>query len=355
MIRRFGLACACVLAASGIAGPVGAETVKLTIVGAAPPQVTYVKVTKEKFVPEINKRLAASGKDFKVEWTEAYAQSLAGFNEVFEAVEDGIAHVGLVLKNFEESKLPLEQYMYMVPFMRQTARQMTKIDASLHAKIPEMKAQYEKHNQVLIVSGGNLSNQMFTTFPMKSVDDLKGRKIGASGATGHTLRGTGAVIVTANMAQSYTDIKNGVYDGYPISPTLSYAYKTYEAASYYTRVDFGAAAASAITVHKPTWAKLPQHVKDIFIEVAAMWPEWQLEIDDANELAQREPMLKKGVKITELSPAERRRWAMQMPNVAREWAEGLEKDGHPGRKVLQTYMDEVRALNIEVARHWDRE
>lgn len=355
MRRPIAIAGASALFGFVLAGPAAAETMKLTVVGAAPPQVTYVKVTKERFIPEINKRLAASGKDFKVEWTEAYAQSLAGFNEVFEAVEDGIGHVGLVLKNFEESKLPLEQYMYMVPFMRHSARQMVQVDANLHKKIPEMKAQFDKHNQVFVISGANHSTQMFSNFPIKSVDDLKGRKIGASGAMGHWLRGTGAVIVTANMAQSYTDIKNGVYEGYPISTTLSYAYKTYEAAPFFTRIDFGVAATSTLTVHKPTWAKMPQHFKDIFVAVAGEWPEWQLQVDDANEVAQREPMLKKGVKIAELSPIERRRWTLQMPNVAREWADGLEKDGHPGRKVLKAYMDEVRALNAEVARHWDRE
>jgi hypothetical protein len=46
---------------------------------------------------------------------------------------------------------------------------------------------------------------------------------------------------------------------------------------------------------------------------------------------------------------------MQMPNIAKEWADALEKDGQPGRKVLTTYMDEVRALGVPIARHWDRE
>jgi TRAP-type C4-dicarboxylate transport system substrate-binding protein len=355
MNQRIAKMGACAVLALAAVGGARAETMKLTVVGAAPPTVTHVKVTKERFVPEVTKRLAASGKDFKIEWNEAYAQSLAGFNEVFESVEEGIAHVGLILKNFEEAKLPLEQYMYMVPFGRHTAQQMNVIDANLHAKIPEMKAQYDRHNQVFIVSGATHSSQMMTTFPIKSVDDLKGRKIGASGAMGHWLRGTGAVIVTASMAQSYTDIKNGVYEGYPISLTLAFPYKTYEAAPYMTVVDFGPSATSTITVNKATWAKLPQHARDIVVEVASMWPSWQLEVDEGNEARWREPMIKKGLKISSLSPAERRRWAQQMPNVAQEWADAVEKDGRPGKQVLKAYMDEIRALNIEVARHWDRE
>jgi TRAP-type C4-dicarboxylate transport system substrate-binding protein len=355
MMRPIAVAGAYALLASVLAGPAGAETMKVTVVAAAPPQVTFVKVTKERFVPEINKRLAASGKDFKVEWTEAYGQSLANFNEVFEAVEDGIAHVGLVLKNFEESKLPLEQYMYMVPFMRHTGQQMAVIDVNLHKKIPEMPAQYEKHNQHFIISGGAHSMQLFSNFPVKSVDDLKGRKFGASGAMGHWLRGTGAVVVTASMLQSYVDIKNGVYDGYPISLTLGYAYRTYEAAPYMTLVDFGSSATSTITVNKQAWAKFPQHFKDIFLAVANEWPAWQLEVDDGNAARWQELMVKKGFKIHDMSVEERRRWAAQMPNIAQEWANNLERDGHPGRKVLKAYMDEIRALNVQVARHWDRE
>ena len=332
-----------------------AETMKITVVCAAPPQVTPVKVTKERFIPEINKRLAASGKDFRVEWTEAYSQTLAKFNEVYETVEDNIAQVGIVLKNFEESRLPLDQYMYMVPFMRHTPRQMIEIDRNLHNKIPEMKAQYDRANQIFIISASAHSMQLFTTFPVKTVDDLKGRKVGASGAMGHWLRGTGAVIVTASMLQSYIDIKNGVYDGYPISTPLSFAYKTYEAAPYMTTVDFGVSATSTLTVNKNAWAKFPQHFKDIFLDLSNQWSYWQVEVDDANDARQRVLMAEKGMKTAEMPAAEIRRWAMQMPNIAQEWADSVEKDGHPGRKVLKAYLDEVRALNVEVARHWDRE
>ena len=354
-MRAWPLAAAVCALPTLLAGGAAAETMKITVVAAAPPQVTNVKVTKEKFIPEVNKRLAASGKDFKVEWTEAYSQTLAKFNEVFETVEDGIAQVGIILKNFEESRLPLEQYMYMVPFMRHSGEQMSAIDTTLHDTIPEMKAQYDRANQVFIISGATISTQLFTNFPATKVEDLKGRKLGASGAMGHWLRGTGAVIVTASMLQSYTDIKNGVYDGYPISSTLAFAYKTYEAAPYMWHVDFGTSATSTLTVNKAAWAKFPQHFKDIFVDVAKNWSLWQIQHDEATDKQQRELMMKKGFKITEMAPAERRRWAMLMPNIAQEWADGVEKDGQPGRKVLKAYMDEVRKLNVEIARQWDRE
>ena len=44
-----------------------------------------------------------------------------------------------------------------------------------------------------------------------------------------------------------------------------------------------------------------------------------------------------------------------MPNVAKQWAEGLEAKGIPGKKILATYMDEMRAANQPIMRHWDKE
>ena len=87
-------------AALVIAAPALAQqTIKLTVVGAPPPTVTPSKVTKEFFVPQVTKRLEGSG--YKIEWTEAYSQTLAKFTEVFETVEDGVGHIGVLLKNFE--------------------------------------------------------------------------------------------------------------------------------------------------------------------------------------------------------------------------------------------------------------
>ena len=64
------------------ASPTLGETIRLTVVAGAPPHVTYVKAAKEKWIPEINRRLKESGKDIHIEWTEAYAQTLAKFTEV---------------------------------------------------------------------------------------------------------------------------------------------------------------------------------------------------------------------------------------------------------------------------------
>ena len=336
------------------AAPVAAQTLKLTVVGAPPPTISAVGLSKSFFVPEVSKRAAAADPSIKIEWTEAYSQTLAKFTEVLETVEEGVAHIGLLLTNFEEAKLPLEQYAALIPF-GPDGPQMLEIDRRVRAKVPQMEATYLKYNQIALAHSVAASNQMFTKFPLQKVDDLKGRKIGASGTLGHVLRGTGAVIVTANMAQSYTDIANGVYEGYPISESLASPYKTYQAAPYYAKLDFGGTMIPALTVNKKTWDGFPAVMRKVVQDVASEWQSLLLKTDMERVQTSLDAMKKDGLKVLEFSAYERTRWAKMMPNTAKEWAEGLDKKGEPGSKVLTVFMDELRASGYPVVRNWDKE
>jgi TRAP-type C4-dicarboxylate transport system substrate-binding protein len=347
------LAAAAWLACGGAAAK--AETVKFAIIAASPITVSPTKVTKEFFVPEVNKRLAASGKDFKIDWNEAYGPNLAKFTEILESVEEGIAHVGVLLRNFEEAKLPLEQYASMIPFGITDGLEMLKVDARVRGRVPEMNQQYDKYNQIMLVSAVSENMHMFTTFPIKTVDDLKGHKIGSSGTLGHVLRGTGAVIVTANMAQSYVDIKNGVYEGYTIGEGLAYPYRTFEAAQYLTRTYFGITTVPSLIINKDAWKKLPEHARKIIQDVSQEWAVRTTTMDRDRVKHDTEEMVKKGVKVSEMSFAERQKWAKAMPNVAKEWAADMDKQGLPGSKLLSAYMDEVRASGKPVVREWDKQ
>ena len=259
-------------AAAALTGPAAAKTIDITVVAGPPPAVTFVGTFKDIVSKRINERLKAEGHDLQINWNHAYSQTVAKFPEVFEAVEEGIGGAGLVLKNFEPSNLPLEAYGVYMPFTKETRAQLTAIDADLHAKIPAMMKAYTDHNQIFIHSGVNDSMQLFTKFPVKRFEDLRNKKLGSSGSFAQWLRGTGAVAVNSSMADSYTNIKNGVYDGYPIGIILSFVYKTYAAAKYYTEVDFGPTVSSALTFNLDTWKALPSYAHKIIREEAAKWP-----------------------------------------------------------------------------------
>jgi TRAP-type C4-dicarboxylate transport system substrate-binding protein len=341
----------CALAAS----PVSAETFKWTVVAAPPPTVTPTQITKEFFVPEVSKRVEAAGKGDKIEWTEAYSQTLAKFTETLETVEEGIAQVGVQIKLFEEAKLPLEQYAASIPFGPADMTKLLQIDKKVRTQVPEMNAMFLKYNQVAIANASEISMQMFTKFPLTKMDDLKGHKIGASGTLAQLLRGTGAVAVTASMQSAYTDLTNGLYEGYTTGESLAFPYKIYQAAPYFTKTDFGGTMTAALTVNKKTWDALPDYIRTILSDVAKEWELKYIQVSEGKNKAMTDLMMKEGLKASVMSAEERKKWAMAMPNVAKEWAAAVDKQGLPGTKVLVAFMNEMRASGEPVLRNWDRE
>jgi TRAP-type transport system periplasmic protein len=347
---------ALIAGAMTVSTPVTAKTLKITVAAAPPPLVTFVGAFKDIVTKRIDERLASpEGKGFNIEWNHAYSGSLASFNEVFEAVEEGIAGAALILKNFEPSNLPLEAYPVHMPFVDMTRTQLLEIDRRLRKQIPEMNEAYARHNQVHLESGPNDSMQLFTKFPVTKFEDLKGRKLGSSGTFAQWLRDTGAVSVNSSMNQSFTNIKNGVYEGYPISEILSFVYKTWSAAPYYTKVDFGPALTAGVTFNADVWKSMPEHVRTIINEEVVKWPTYLESIDAQKRGKFIDIMKKNGVKFSVLAEAERKKWAMALPNIAKEWAARLEEKGLPGNRLISTYMAEMRAMNVKIARDWDKE
>lgn len=341
-----------VLAASAQAD---AQTLRLKVAAAQSETATYVGTFKRNVVPAIDKRLKASGKGFRIRWTHAYEEKLARSDEIFEAVAQGIGGAGLILKELEPANLPLEAYAAHMPFTDVTRGQIAEVDAKLRGEIPELNRAYERHNQVFIASGVDDSAHLFATFPLTRVADLKNRKLASRGSFAQWLRGTGAVPVDAAIERSRADIKKGLYEGYLTGIVPSYVHKTYAAARFFTRIDFGPVPASAIAFNGNAWQKVPAHARRIIREEAGRWSQYQTAVDLVKRSRYLGIMKRKGIGELTLSRSEREKWALLMPNIAREWADRLDRRGLPGTTLMTAYMDELRGRGIRIARHWDED
>jgi TRAP-type C4-dicarboxylate transport system substrate-binding protein len=337
--RRNRLLAAAFVAAGGMSWTCDSavsETFKLTAIGGPPPVALSVKVTKEFFLPEVNNRLAAAGSPHRIEWTEAWSGSVAKLPEVFSAVENGVGDLGVQVWPFEGSKLPLENITFHVPFGTTDPMQLVEIFRSLHRKVSEMETIYHKYNQVHLASWALDPDQLITKIPIRKFEDLKGRKIGASGTMAQYFTNTGAVPVSSSMDQAVTAIEAGVYEGYPAPITLMFPYRMHNSAKYVTEVNFGATVASGITINKKVFDALPKDVQEVMRAVG--WDTAVLHSRQATVLAGtfRENMRKQGVTFIAFSGDDRKRWANSLPNIAKSWAARLDGQGLPGTKLLES-------------------
>jgi len=331
-----------------------AETMKIAFVAAPPPAMLLLRIANKYYIPTVNKRLAAGG-DFKIKWTKAWGSSLASFKDTFEAIEDGIAQMGMTLNVFEQSNLPLENLSYKVPFATGNVMLLNKVNQDLHKKFPEMGKAWSSRNQVYLGGAASDSWNLITNFPVTKYEDLKGKRIGASGAASAWVRAVGAVPVTSAMNQSFTNIKNGLYSGYPISMTLAFIYKTYEAAKFMTKVNFGSTVGPSMSFNKRAWDKIPPYAQKILRQETAILLKKYSGGSIALEKKFSGIMTKKGLKISNFPDSERKRWAMKLPNIPKQWAATWEKKGLPANKILQAYLDGLRAGGQKLVRNWDKE
>lgn len=336
--------------------PAGAtETINLTAIDGYPPKSLWVKEFIDFYIPEIDKRLAKTG-NYKINWNQAWGGQIAKKKHVLEALQKGLGDIGVVTTVFHADKVPLQMVAYATPFVTTDPALVARTVDDLVNKFPAYKATWKKYNQVYLTNLAVLDTyQILSRDPIESLADFKGKKIAGAGMNLRYLQGFGAAGVGGSLVTYYNKLKTGVVDGAMIWAEAAITFKLVEVAPHMLRADIGTANSKAITMNADTWAKLPDEVRTAIAEAAIDYRDHMgnlaMEIADGSYKKYKAA----GGTITVMSQEERNKWAATMPNVAKGWAEDLESKGLPGKAVLQTYMDAMRAAKQPVLRQWDKE
>ncbi len=331
-----------------------AEDINATIVAGHPPVFRWVKHASQTFIPAVNAALEGSG--HTITWSEQYGGSLAKVGDELEATEEGLAEIGLVSSVFDPAKLGVQNITYFTPFVSRDVSLVAEWMDDLQTNDPVMKASWERNGlQYLGAATGIDDYLLMTNFPIETIADLKGRKIGAPGPAVNWLKGTGAVGVSGNLTTYYNEIKTGVYDGVIVFASAAVPGKLYEVAPYITKVGFGAQYAGGLAANKDWFDSLDGKVQQALFDAAKVSREAYHADLDASVSKFLEIMQSNGATVTEVDEAFRKEWASGMDNVAKAFTEKLDAAGVDGSAVLKGYMDTMRAAGATPVRDWDKE
>ena len=334
--------------------PALADSFSATIAAGHPPVFRWVRMISEVFIPETQAALEAQG--HSITFSEQYGGAIAGVGEELEAVELGLAEIGVVQSLFDPAKLAVQNVTYYTPFVSDDVRLVATLMDRLHHEDPRMRAAYEENNIHYIGAPVAIDDYLLmTTFPVESLADLEGRKIAAPGPAVNWLSGTGAVGVSGNLTTYYNEINTGVYDGVIVFASAALPGRLHEVAPYITRLGLGAQYAAALGANLDWWQSLPPEVQQAMTDAADTTGAWYLAELDAAVATAFETMEAEGATITVASEDFRRDWAEAMDNAAADWAATLDAQGWPASEILSLYMEEMRAAGAEPLRDWDRE
>ncbi|MXW86509.1 MAG: C4-dicarboxylate ABC transporter [Boseongicola sp. SB0667_bin_21] len=350
LTRRTALAMALTVAA---APAMAAETVKAVVIDGYPAGALWVKEFTNFFIPEVDKRLANSG-NYVMEWQESYGGSIVKPKGVLEGIQLGLGDIGIVTTIFHNSKLPSQAISAVTPFVAADARAVAKAVDEIAREFPTMQNEFAAQNQVYLATGVVLDTyQLFSKNPINSLADVEGGKVAGAGMNLRYLEGIeGAAGVRGGLTDFYNMLQTGLVDHAMLWPEAAKTFKIAEVAPYMLRADIGAVNSKTITVNKDYWDGLPGEVQDVLREVAVLYRDHVAGIAMDRAAASRDAYVAAGGTIVEMDPAEREAWAKAIPDIAAEWAKGLDDKGEPGTQMLVAYLAKLKDAGYEGVRDW---
>lgn len=354
--KALSVAAAATVAATLSAGASAQESINLSFVSGYPPAATMVKAVIESYVPEVDRRLAKTGK-YKINWNMAHSGQIVRPRGELEAVELGLADISVIQTPFHVDRLPLHELPFKTPFTTRNLRLISDIYMKMEADVPAFKKIWDKIGQTNLQLTGTVDNYMvISSVPAKHLSDLKGRKVGAAGPNLPWATAIGAAGVQTNLAEAYNSLSTGIYDNMIVWAEAMGTFKLCEPAPHVLDPGFGAILAQALTINTERMAGLPVEVQDALRASAKGWHEKNADlVENGAARGFATCKAKYGTKVTTMSQKEREQWAAALPPMGRDWAKRVDAMGLPGDAILTRYMDEMRANNQPLLRHWDRD
>lgn len=329
------------------------QEIDVTIVSGFSPAVAVVRMLQESFMPGVNERLAETG-NYTINWQEAFSGTLAKPAGELEAIQTGLADMGVIPTGFHADKLPVYQIGYVTPFTTTDLVLIHEVVDGLVDKYPAFRETWDSLNQVTLSANGIPDNYILcSSAPINSVADIDGLKVAGAGPNLRWIEPAGATGVTGTLGNFYQLVETGVADAMLVWGESVVSLKFYEVCDHYFDASLGGVNSYVINANRQAWDRFPDEVKTAMIAAAK-----EFGVDIGNFAAElgaqaKDTVLANGGTVVDIDPQERIEMAMGLPNLAQEWAEALEARGVPAQAILDDYMQAMRDADQPIARQWD--
>jgi TRAP-type transport system periplasmic protein len=283
-------------------------------------------------------KLVATKTNGQVRVDPYWSQSLSPANQIVSNTGTGVCDLAGSAQDKEPGKLPLSMVAMQPGFGTDWwAMSMAWWDMMNQDPVLSELAKYN-----LVPLGVNFvpDYYMIATNPIRTIADLKGKKISSVGIQAQTLGVLGAVPVAMSPAEQYEGMQKKILDGNIAGFSPIADFKFYEVAKYIVKFPFGGKMQLTF-INKDVWNKLPADIQAAF---KSMVPdEIQLNINafyrQGQPLFPMSDQLIKANNLEVIQPSAEDIAALQkiQAGQATAWAADTDKAGLPGSKLLADY------------------
>lgn len=354
--RRRAAATLAGLLALALATPVAAAApsarLRLVVASGAPAAAATVRQLGESFAATVDRPLGAAKGAPQIEWVHRPGGQIAQPHGVLEAVEDGLAGVGLVPLLDESDRLPLQLAAWVAPLGPVDCRTQAQIHDELHASHPALGAAWAAAGQTYLATAVVDSLNLLTTRRLAPPTDLKGLRLVARAPVARWFEGTGVRVLALTGQQTRASLGDGLVDGVVAETTYIRSFDLQSRTGNLTRLDFGAMPVAALTISSRRLAALPSPVTVALRAAAGEYARAVADLHCQRAGEEREAMAGR-IDLREPTRAERTAWATALAPVGQDWVKPLVARGLAADRVLAAYMAALRDRNLLIPRAWD--
>jgi len=274
----------------------------------------------------------------QVKITSYPAETLLKADGIYDGVVSGVADIGLSCFSYTRGRFPVLEAFELPGITYNNSKVASKVAWEGIKQLNPKEIEDTKLLMVTTTGPGDL----FTKVPVRSLEDLQGLEIRATGLSAITLKQLGANPVAMPQSEAYEALSKGVVKGNLSPVEVLQGWKHAEVTQYLTRTPFLYNTLFFVTMNLDKWNSLsPENQKAIeevskkyFEDVAiSLW-------DKQDESALKYAIEQKNMKEIKLSEQETKRWIAQVKPIQDDFVKKMNEKGFQGQQILDT----VKAL-----------
>ncbi len=317
------------LALPPLAPGAGAETITLSYANF-PPAPTFPCVQMERWKAEVEKRTGG-----QVKINTFPGGTLLGAKEMMDGVEAGQADIGNLCMAYQPGRFLITNATSL-PLGIPNARVGSMVLWDLYEKYqPEAFAKV-KVLAMFTTAPANIMSKV----PVRSLEDIQGLDLRASGGAAQILKAWGANQVGMPMSATPEALQKGVVQGLFSSLEVMKDLKFAETCKYVTLTDT-VIYPFAVVMNMDRYNALPDDVKKVMEDLRVEQSLWTGEyMDEHVEKAVAWSKQTHQVEFIQLSPEEQAKWNQRLDPIVEQWIQDHAAKGIPAKAIV----DDIRAL-----------
>lgn len=281
----------------------------------------------------------------QVRITSYPGETLLKAADIYGGVKDGIADIGISCFSYTRGNFPVSEVFELpgITYNNSKAASMTAWEGIKQLAPAEVQ---DTHLLMVITTG---PGDLYTKKPVKSLQDLQGMEIRATGLSAATLQALGAAPVAMPQSDAYEALSKGVVKGNLGPLEVLQGWKQAEVTSYITKTPFLYNTLFFVTINKEVWNSLDPQLQQTIDEVTREYFE-QVGIglwDKQNETALNGDIKTNAMEIISLTPEETAEWIKRTEPVQQDFVQRMDKLGLNGQEILDTVKELAQKYNQE--------